>query len=136
MVPIRYAAMARAGYFPVVQIKNFTQIRFTITGSSFISGSAGLEHSSGPLGRELSVAVGMALAAKIKKQKHFIYCITSDGEHDEGQTWEAIMTAAKYKLDNLIFILDRNKIQIDGFTEKIMPLTHLHEKYVAFNWHV
>jgi transketolase len=82
------------------------------------------------------VAVGMALVAKMNKQKHFIYCITSDGEHDEGQTWEAIMTAAKYKLDNLIFILDRNMIQIDGFTEKIMPLTHLHEKYLAFKWQV
>ncbi len=72
----------------------------------------------------------------MNKQKHFVYCITSDGEHNEGQTWEAIMTAAKYKLDNLIFILDRNMIQIDGFTEKIMPLTHLHEKYLAFKWHV
>src|SRR4030042_1230204 len=97
---------------------------------------SGLECSSGPLGQGVSVAVGKALAGKMNHKKYFVYCITSDGEHDEGQTWEAIMTAAKYKLDNLIFILDRNKIQIDGYTKEIMPLESLKAKYEAFNWFV
>lgn len=136
VVPIRYAAMARAGYFPLSWLKTLRKLGSKLQGHPSYLDMPALEHSSGPLGQGVSVAVGMALAAKMKKQKHFIYCITSDGEHDEGQTWEAIMTAAKYKLDNLIFILDRNMIQIDGLTEKIMPLTHLHQKYLAFKWHV
>jgi transketolase len=136
VVPIRYAAMARAGYFPLSWLKTLRKLDSKLQGHPSYTDLPALEHSSGPLGQGVSVAVGMALAAKMKKQKHFIYCITSDGEHDEGETWEAIMTAAKYKLDNLIFILDRNMIQIDGFTEKIMPLTHLHQKYLAFKWHV
>jgi len=136
VVPIRYAAMARAGYFPLSWLKTLRKLGSKLQGHPSFQDMPALECSSGPLGQGVSVAVGMALAAKLKKQKHFVYCVTSDGEHDEGQTWEAIMTAAKYKLDNLIFILDRNMIQIDGFTEKIMPLTHLHEKYLAFKWHV
>ena len=136
VVPIRYAAMARANYFPVAKLMTLRKLGSALQGHPSYLDMPALEHSSGPLGQGVSVAVGMALAAKMNKQKHFIYCITSDGEHDEGQTWEAIMTAAKYKLDNLIFILDRNMIQIDGFTEKIMPLTHLHQKYLAFKWHV
>ena len=136
VVPIRYAAMARSGYFPVAKLMTLRKLGSPLQGHPSYQDMPALEHSSGPLGQGVSVAVGMALAAKMKKQKHFIYCITSDGEHNEGQTWEAIMTAAKYKLDNLIFVLDRNMIQIDGYTEKIMPLTHLHEKYLAFKWHV
>lgn len=136
VAPIRYAAMARAGYFPLSWLKTLRKLGSKLQGHPSYQDMPALECSSGPLGQGVSVAVGMALAAKLKKQKHFIYCVTSDGEHDEGETWEAIMTAAKYKLDNLIFILDRNMIQIDGFTEKIMPLTHLHEKYLAFKWQV
>ncbi|MFA5188871.1 MAG: transketolase [Patescibacteria group bacterium] len=134
--PIRYAAMARAGYFPLSWLKTLRKLGSKLQGHPSYLDLPALESSSGPLGQGVSVAVGKALAAKMNKQKHFIYCVTSDGEHDEGETWEAIMTAAKYKLDNLIFILDRNMIQIDGFTEKIMPLTHLHQKYLAFKWHV
>ncbi|MCX6740205.1 MAG: transketolase [Candidatus Parcubacteria bacterium] len=136
VVPIRYAAMARAGYFPLSWLKTLRKLGSKLQGHPSYQDMPALEHSSGPLGQGVSVAVGMALAAKMKKQKHFVYCVTSDGEQDEGETWEAILCAAKYKLDNLIFILDRNMIQIDGFTEKIMPLTHLHEKYQAFRWHV
>jgi transketolase len=136
VVPIRYAAMARTGYFPLSWLKTLRKLGSKLQGHPSYQDMPSLECSSGPLGQGVSVAVGMALAAKLKKQKHFIYCITSDGEHDEGQTWETVMTAAKYKLDNLIFILDRNMIQIDGFTEKIMPLTHLHAKYQAFKWYV
>ena len=136
IVPIRYAAMARSGYFPVSKLMTLRKLGSPLQGHPSYVDMPALECSSGPLGQGVSVAVGMALGAKMNKQKHFIYCITSDGEHNEGQTWEAIMIAAKYKLDNLIFILDRNMIQIDGFTEDIMPLTHLHEKYLAFKWHV
>ncbi len=136
VVPIRYAAMARAGYFPVAKLMTLRKLGSPLQGHPSYQDMPALEHSSGPLGQGVSVAVGMALAAKMKKQKHFVYCITSDGEHDEGETWEAILCAAKYKLDNLIFILDRNMIQIDGFTEKIMPLKNLHAKYSDFGWHV
>ena len=136
VVPIRYAAMARSGYFTVSKLMTLRKLGSAVQGHPSYLDMPALEHSSGPLGQGVSVAVGMALAAKIRKQKHLVYCVTSDGEHNEGQTWEAVMTAAKYKLDNLIFILDRNMIQIDGFTEKIMPLTHLHEKYQAFKWYV
>ncbi|MBN1325410.1 transketolase [Candidatus Falkowbacteria bacterium] len=136
IVPIRYAAMAESGYFPVSKLMTLRKLGSPLQGHPSFIDMPALECSSGPLGQGVSVAVGKALAAKMNKQKHFVYCITSDGEHDEGQTWEAVMCAAKYKLDNLIFILDRNMIQIDGFTEDIMPLTHLHEKYLAFKWHV
>jgi transketolase len=97
-----------------------------------------LETSSGPLGSGLSQAIGMALADKIdeKERSRFIYCFISDGELDEGNSWEAIMFAGKRKLQNLIVILDRNNIQIDGSTEKIMPLEPLADKWRAFNWHV
>ncbi len=136
IVPIRYAAMAESGYFPVAKLMTLRKLGSPLQGHPSFVDMPALECSSGPLGQGVSVAVGKALAAKMNKQKHFVYCITSDGEHDEGQTWEAIMTAAKYKLDNLIFIVDRNIIQIDGFTENIMPLKPLCEKYEKFNWHL
>ncbi|MCX6744898.1 MAG: transketolase [Candidatus Parcubacteria bacterium] len=136
VVPIRYAAMARAGYFPLSWLKTLRKLGSKLQGHPSYQDMPALEHSSGPLGQGVSVAVGMALAAKMNKQKHFVYCVTSDGEQDEGQTWEAVLGAAKYKLDNLIFILDRNNIQIDGTADKIMPLKPLCEKYEKFNWHV
>ncbi|MBD3359943.1 MAG: transketolase [Candidatus Buchananbacteria bacterium] len=136
VVPVRYAAMARSGYFSISKLKTLRKLGSPLQGHPSYHDFPALEHSSGPLGQGVSVAVGMALAAKLKKQKHFVYCITSDGEHNEGQTWEAVMAAAKYKLDNLIFIVDRNMIQIDGFTKNIMPLNNLYEKYQAFKWHV
>jgi len=136
IVPIRYAAMARSGYFPVKELKTLRKLGSRLQGHPSYLDLPGLECSSGPLGQGVSVAVGKALAGKMNRKKYFVYGITSDGEHDEGQTWEAIMTAAKYKLDNLIFILDRNKIQIDGYTKDIMPLESLKAKYEAFNWFV
>ncbi len=136
VVPIRYAAMARAGYFPLAWLKTLRKLGSKLQGHPSYQDMPALECSSGPLGQGVSVAVGMALAAKMNKQKHFIYCVTSDGEQDEGQTWEAVLCAAKYKLDNLIFILDRNNIQIDGTADKIMPLKPLCQKYEKFNWHV
>ena len=96
----------------------------------------GSETTSGPLGSGLSQAVGMALAARMDKKRHRVYCATSDGEHDAGNTWEAILFAGKERLSNLTVIVDRNNIQIDGVTERIMPLEPLKDKYQAFNWHV
>lgn len=136
VVPVRYAAMARAGYFPVKELQTLRKINSRLQGHPGYLDLRALEHSSGPLGQGSSVAVGMAIAAKMNKQKHHVFCVVSDGEQEEGQTWEAAMLAGKLKLNNLIFIMDRNNIQIDGYTEDIMPLESLRAKYEAFNWHV
>ena len=95
-----------------------------------------LETTSGPLGSGISQAAGMALVCKMDKLSNRIYCVTSDGEHEEGNTWEGIMFAGKYRLNQLTVIMDRNNIQIDGNTEDVMPLEPLADKYRAFNWHV
>lgn len=136
VVPVRYAAMARAGYFPVSKLKTLRKLGSPLQGHPSFHDMPAVEHASGPLGQGSSVAVGKAIAAKLNGQKHYIYCVVSDGEQDEGQTWEAAMLAAKLKLNNLIFIMDRNNIQIDGYTEDVMPLESIKEKYEAFNWHV
>jgi transketolase len=136
VVPVRYAAMARAGYFPVSELKTLRKLGTRLQGHPGYIEFPALEHSSGPLGQGSSVAVGMAYAAKMDKKKHWIFCVCSDGEQEEGQFWEAAMFAGKHKLNNLIFIMDRNNIQIDGFTEDVMPLEPLKAKYESFNWHV
>jgi len=134
--PVRYAAMARAGYFPVKELLTLRKYRSRLQGHPSSRNLPAMEAATGSLGQGVGIAVGMALAAKLDKNKHHIYCITSDGEHDEGSTWEAINAANKYKLNNLIFILDRNHIQICGFTKKVWPLESLNAKYKAFNWEV
>ncbi|MBD3303978.1 transketolase [Candidatus Woesearchaeota archaeon] len=134
--PVRYAAMARAGYFPVKELSTLRKYRSRLQGHPSRRNFPPLEAATGSLGQGVCIAVGMALAAKLDKKKHFICCITSDGEHDEGSTWEAVNAAGKYKLDNLIFILDRNHIQICGFTKNVWPLEPLKAKYKAFNWNV
>ncbi|MBW2973747.1 transketolase [Candidatus Woesearchaeota archaeon] len=136
IVPVRYAAMARAGYFPVKYLLTLRKFRSKLQGHPSRKWFPAMEAATGSLGQGVCIAVGMALAAKLDKKKHFIYCVTSDGEHDEGSTWEAINAASKYKLDNLIFILDRNHIQISGFTKNVWPLEPLRKKYEAFNWDV
>lgn len=134
--PARYAAMAHAGYFPVKELLTLRQLNSRLQGHPSRADLPGLELSTASLGQGLGVAVGMALAAKLKKQTHTIYCITSDGEHNEGSTWEAVNAAAKWKLNNLINIVDRNNIQISGHTEEVWPLESLKQKYLAFNWQV
>ncbi len=134
--PIRYVAMAHAGYFPISELKTLRKINSRLQGHPHRSALPGVETTSGPLGSGLSQAVGMALAARMDKKKHRIYCATSDGEHDSGNIWEAIMFAGKNRLNNLTVIVDRNNIQIDGNTENIMPLEPFADKYRAFNWHV
>jgi len=134
--PVLYAALARAGYFPLEELRTLRQISSRLQGHPHRVSLPGLETTSGPLGSGLSQAIGMALAAKLDRKKYRVYCMMSDGEHDEGNTWEAAMFAGKNKLNNLTAIIDRNNIQIDGFTENVMPLEPLRDKYESFNWHV
>lgn len=134
--PVRYASMALAGYFPVSELKTLRKINSRLQGHPHRTSLPGLETTSGPLGEGISQAIGMALAAKLDNKKYRIYVISSDGEHQEGNTWEAAMFAGKNKINNLTVVIDRNNIQIDGFTENVMPLEPLKEKYEAFNWHV
>ena len=134
--PVRYAAMARAGYFPVEELKTLRKFGTRLQGHPHRTALPGVETTSGPLGSGLSQAVGMAIAAKMDKKKNNVYCLMSDAEHESGQIWEAALLAGKLKLDNLTALIDRNNIQIDGMTEDIMPLEPLREKYEAFNWHV
>jgi transketolase len=137
--PVLYATMAHAGYFSVEELKTLRKFGSKLQGHPHREYLPALENSSGPLGAGLSQAVGMAIAERIDfgrtSSKQFV-CLTGDGELDEGNNWEAIMLAAKEKLQNLVVFVDRNNIQIDGFTEDIMPLDPLAEKWKAFNWHV
>ena len=134
--PILYAAMAHAGYFPVEKLMTLRKFGSFLQGHPHNLALPGIENSSGPLGQGLSQAVGMALAARLDNARHRIYCLMSDGEHNEGQTWEAVLYAGAHKLWNLTAIIDRNNIQIDGFTEDILPLEPFSDKYRAFNWNV
>src|SRR3989338_4251363 len=134
--PVRYAAMAEAGYFPVEELKTLRKFGTRLQGHPERLRLPGSETTSGPLGAGLAQAVGMALALKMKKKTPYVYALTSDGEHEAGLHYEAMLFAGKNKLDNLICVVDRNNIQIDGNTEDIMPLEPLRKKYEAFNWHV
>jgi transketolase len=136
--PVLYATMAHSGYFPIEELKTLRKFGSRLQGHPHREFLPYVENSSGPLGSGLSQAAGMALADRIdKKDKtRFIYCFMSDGELDEGNSWEGVMIAGKTKLSNLIAIVDRNNIQIEGFTENIMPLEPLADKWRAFNWHV
>lgn len=136
--PVLYASMAHAGYFPVEELKTLRKFGSRLQGHPHREYLPMLENSSGPLGSGLSQAVGMALADRIdgKQNERTIFCLMSDGEHNEGNTWEGIMLAGKERLNNLIAIVDRNNIQIDGNTEDVMPLEPLTDKWEAFNWHV
>lgn len=134
--PVLYAAMAHSGYFPVEELKTLRKFGTRLQGHPHRTVLPGVETTSGPLGSGLSQAVGMSLGFRMDKKLNWVYCLTSDGEHDAGQTWEAVLLAGKEKLYNLIAIMDRNNIQIDGYTEDIMPLESLRAKYEAFNWHV
>jgi transketolase len=137
--PVLYATMAHAGYFPVSELKTLRKFGSRLQGHPHREYLPMLETSSGPLGSGLSQAVGMALADRIDKGRtvdRYIYCMMSDGELEEGQSWEAAMLAGKERLRNLIAVIDRNNIQIDGYTEDIMPLESLKAKWEAWNWHV
>lgn len=134
--PVRYATMAHAGYFPISELKTLRKLGSRLQGHPHRTALPGIETTSGPLGSGLSQACGLALAGKIDRAKWRVICLMSDGEQDEGNTWEAAMFAGKYKINNLTALMDRNNIQIDGFTEEVMPLEPLKDKYEAFGWHV
>lgn len=142
--PVRYAAMAHAGYFPVEECLTLRKFGSRLQGHPERTRLPGLETTSGPLGSGLSQASGIAYAARLDENgstgsprgKFRVFVMMSDGEHDEGNTWEAALFAGKYKLSNLTAIVDRNNIQIDGNTEEVMPLEPFADKYRAFGWHV
>lgn len=137
--PVLYATMAHAGYFPVTELMKLRKFGSRLQGHPHREWLPGIETSSGPLGSGISQAVGMALADRIdhgrSSDKQF-YCLASDGELQEGNSWEGIMLAGKERIQNLTVVVDRNNIQIDGYTEDIMPLEPLADKWRAFNWHV
>lgn len=141
--PVQYATMAHAGYFSLKELKTLRKLGSRLQGHPHREWLPGMETSSGPLGSGLSQAAGMALGMRMNKCDgsspdciSWIYCLMGDGELDCGQVWEATMLVGKEKLYNIIGIIDRNNIQIDGFTEDVMPLEPLKEKFESFGWHV
>lgn len=134
--PVLYATLAHAGYFPTTELKTVRQFGSRLQGHPHRESLPGLETTSGPLGSGLSQACGMALAGLRDEVTWRVVCLMSDAEQDCGNIWEAVLFAGKYKLHNLTALIDRNNIQIDGFTEEIMPLEPLKEKYESFGWHV
>ncbi len=136
IAPVRYAAMAHAGYFPVEECLTLRKFGSRLQGHPERLKLPGLETTSGPLGSGLGQAAGYAYGARMDKKKFRVYCLMSDGEQDAGNTWEAAMFAGANKLSNLTGVIDRNNIQINGMTEQVMPLESLKAKYEAFGWHV
>ena len=136
IAPVRYSAMANFGYFPVEELLTLRKFGSRLQGHPERAKLPSVETTSGPLGEGLGQAVGMALAAKMDAKDFHLWVIASDAEHQCGLHWEAVLTAAKFKLDNITVIVDRNFIQIDGSTEDVMPLEPFAQKYRAFNWEV
>jgi transketolase len=133
--PIWYATLADVGFFSKSELNNLRKIDSLLQGHPKVM-IPGVENSSGPLGHGLSQAIGIALGLKVDKKDNRVYCFVSDGEQQEGQNWEAAMSASKWKLDNLIAIMDNNGVQIEGTTDEIMPLGDIAGKYRAFGWEV
>jgi transketolase len=133
--PALYATMAQRGFFPMAELMTLRKLGSRLQGHVDAKTLPGIEASTGCLGQGLSMAVGMALDARLAKRDTRVYAMVGDGECQEGQTWEALMAGAHYKLDNLVAILDRNGIETDGPTEEIMALDPIDEKMRAFGWH-
>ncbi|XKT75446.1 MAG: transketolase [Patescibacteria group bacterium UBA2103] len=136
IVPVRYATMAHAGYFPVKEIMTLRKFGSRLQGHPEPERLPGLESTSGPLGSGLSQASGIAYANKMDGKENYTYCFLSDGELQAGNTWEAAMFAGNNKLNRLICVVDRNFIQINGNTQDVMPLEPLADKFRSFNFHV
>jgi transketolase len=139
LCPAWYATLARRGYFPLNELATLRQINGRLQGHpapAYTHGVPGIEIASGALGQGLSVAVGCALGLRLDKKPNRVYVLLGDGELDEGQIWEAAMTAAHHKIDKLIAIVDRNDCQIDNRTSKVMDLEPLAEKWISFGWNV
>jgi transketolase len=135
IVPVRYAAMAHAGYFPIEECTTLRKFKSRLQGHPEREVLPGVETTSGPLGSGLSQAAGIAYAARMDGKKFRTYCLMSDGEQQCGNIWEAAMFAGRNRLANLTAIIDRNNIQINGMTEDVMPLEPLRDKYESFGWH-
>jgi transketolase len=134
--PALYAVLAEAGYIPVDELESLRKLGSRLQGHPCMRKTPGIEMSTGSLGHGLAAGNGMALAAKLDRKLYRIYVVCGDGEMDVGETWEAAMLASHYKLDNITAYIDRNKLQLDGPTEKIMSLEPLADKWKAFGWHV
>ncbi len=134
--PLLYAIMAEAGYFPIETVETLRKIESPLQGHPCCKSLAGIEVSTGSLGQGLSVANGMALGLRLDNNPAKVYCIMGDGEIQEGQIWEAAMTSAHYKIDNLCGVVDNNGLQIDGPVEKVMGIKPINDKWAAFGWHV
>lgn len=134
--PVLYATLARAGYMQLKELSTLRKLGSRLQGHPHRKSLPGVETTSGPLGTGLSQAIGIALASRFDHKKNRIYCLLSDGELQEGNTWEAFMFAGKNRLSNVTAIIDRNNIQIGGFTEDIMPIEPLRDKLIAFGWNV
>lgn len=134
--PAYYAALALRGYFPTSDLKTLRQLGSHLQGHPSMTRTKGVDMSTGSLGQGLSAANGMAIAGRYHKKDYHVYCICGDGELQEGQIWEAAMTAAHYKLDNLTVLVDHNHLQIDGRTEAVMNVEPIGDKFRAFGWDV
>ena len=132
--PVWYACLALRGYFPLKELKTLRKFESILQGHPDKLKTPGIDMTTGSLGQGLSIGVGMALEGKLVKKDYTVYVILGDGELDEGQIWEAAASAAKYSLDNLIAIVDRNRLQMDGFCEEVMPMESIDKKFEAFNW--
>jgi transketolase len=137
VAPGWYAALAEAGYFPIKELQTLRKMGSRLQGHPALDHQLpGIETSAGSLGQGLSVAVGMALADKLDNKNRKVFCIMGDGELQEGSIWEAAMSASHHKLGNLVAIVDRNYLQIDGETEEVMSLRPVSQKFKAFGWDV
>lgn len=136
VTPVIYSLMAERGYFPLADLLKFRRFDGHCQGHPSAHDTPGIEVSSGSLGQGLSVGVGVALASRLDQSPRRVYIVCSDGEQQEGSTWEAAMAAGHFRLDNLCAVMDYNNIQIDGDVEKVMGLAPLADKYRAFRWHV
>jgi transketolase len=134
--PALYAILAHHGYFDPELLKTLRKLGSPLQGHPVLGTVPGIEASTGSLGQGLSMAQGMALGARLDGSDARVYCMMGDGENQEGQVWEAAMSAGKWGLDNLVGIIDRNQLQIDGCTEEVMPLEPLGDKWQAFGWNV
>ncbi len=133
--PILYAALAESGYFPVEELLTLRKLDSRLQGHTDRNLTPGVEMSAGALGQGLSFSVGVALAARLDRRSYHVYILLSDGECDEGQTWEAALSAAHFKVDNLVAIVDCNRLQLSGWTREIMNLEPFAQKWQAFGWH-
>jgi transketolase N-terminal domain/subunit len=132
--PVLYATLAQRGFFPTANLATFRRPGSHLQGHPYQPKTPGVDASTGTLGRGLSTACGMALAGRLRGDTHRVYVLCGDGEQQEGQIWEAAMFASKYALANLVAFTDRNRLQTDGDTEKVMPLEPLADKWRAFGW--